>query len=174
MTVKQIVLRMSNTLLIPTLKNERWSDSEERKLALCMRMYSHATSPENEAQVHFPTRAAKSVFEKWTRGLNPEFSTQPFTPSEDKALLEAVEKMGGAAHWKAVSSQFPHRNPRSLLYRWTCIAPKEEVLKRHEESFIVKTVAKRGMVGYGGGEDDDDHLDLDEFVVCARKRNKGS
>jgi len=169
MPVKRIVLRMSSSLLIPTLKHERWSDKDERKLALCMRIYGNATSPETEAQVHFPHRAAKSVLEKWSLSLNPDISTQPYTPQEDKALLEAVSKAGGAADWKAISSKFPNRNRRSLFYHWTCIASKEDVLKRYEESYILKSVAKRGAVGYGEA---DDQMPLDEFVVCARKRNK--
>ena len=114
---------------------------------------------------------------KWTRSLNPDFSSQPFTKTVDLQLLAAVRKRKesnsdrNVGDWKFIAALFPTRNPRTLMTRWMELAKTEDVIQMQKELFIKKSVAKRGVVGHGdgGGDDMGTMLSADDFIVCLKK-----
>uniref|UniRef100_A0A7S4IXM9 Myb-like domain-containing protein n=1 Tax=Odontella aurita TaxID=265563 RepID=A0A7S4IXM9_9STRA len=135
-TAMQLTSRANASLLNPNYKNEAWSDDEERRLALCMKVYRDAQSPLLRACTHFSDRASKSVSEKWLRSLDPEITYKPFTKSEDEKLLRAIKEIGGPekCSWVQLTRQhFPFRNPRSLKYRWMEVAKDEDIEKKYSK-----------------------------------------
>jgi hypothetical protein len=70
----QLILRAQSTLVNPNFVHDAWDVDEKRKLALLMRAYSDEPNPVNFASrtVHFPSRAPKSVAEKWIKTLDPK------------------------------------------------------------------------------------------------------
>ena len=142
----QILNRAHHTLANPKFIYDKWSDDEERILALSIRAYCKHPSPQLLAGSHFPTRCSKMVVEKWIRSLSPEFSTAPFTPEEDRELANIVRKSGYSFCWKEIAQQFPNRRPFALKNRWLDLASSEELLKMHDIT-IKKKLSRRGILG---------------------------
>jgi len=154
------LFRLNGTLLNPNYRNEIWSQDEEKKLVLCMKAYRDNVSPIVKAGNHFPDRASKYVSVKWNRSLNPKYTTRRFTPSEDAALLQAVQKAISSSDddhhdsistgdnndksdnisatmtssmtgkWMSIAKQFPNREPRVLQNRWLDIVSDKNVLRK--------------------------------------------
>ena len=158
----QILNRAHHTLANPKFIYDKWSDEEERMLALSIRAYCKHPSPQLLASRHFPTRCSKMVVEKWIRSLSPEFSTRPFTPEEDKTLADTVRKSGDSFCWKNIAQQFPNRRPFALKNRWLDLATSEELLKMHDIT-IKKKLSRRGILG------EESILHPNDMVIRKRK-----
>lgn len=113
-------------------------------------------------QAHFPGRSNKSVGEKWDRSLNPEYSSRPFTPEEDRILLEAIRASPDTG-WAELSERFDSRHPRSLYHRWDQIATEQDLLLKYDAT-VKQEGARRGIVKKGG------LLSSDDFAVVAAKQ----
>lgn len=123
----QILHKSNISLINPQLINERWSETEERTLALSMKIFDGEAFIMSKAGLLF-NRSMKSVSDKWSRSVNPIYSTQPYTVEEDKALHTAIEKADPLTDdWRSISEQFPTRNPRSLFYRWVELAKERNL-----------------------------------------------
>lgn len=137
----KIFKRLNTSLLNPKLKHDAWSDEEERKLAIVMKMYK--SSPGNDLHqlvYHLPGRSMKSVVDKWHRTLNPVYSTIPFTAAEDEALLQAArqeESRGRGIQWvNFAHEKFPKRHPQRLQRRYLNLneRAKEALRREYQES----------------------------------------
>jgi len=189
---KQVLGRLNASLVNPNNAREIWSDEEERRLVLCMKVYRDTQFPITRAAVsyvilainllrvltshlnnrrslhflsffqpHFPDRSSKAVSEKWDRSLNPEYSSKPFTSSEDQTLLEAVRQAPDAG-WAELARLFTSRHPRSLYHRWNEIATEEDLLLKYG-TYMKQEGARRGLVKSDG------LLSSDDFVVRAKQ-----
>jgi Myb-like DNA-binding domain len=133
----QLLRRVNSTLLNPALIQAPWSDAEERRLALCMKVYSNPKTSEPTSSVvkkalaaasaHFPCRSSKSIEKKWYRQLNPSISVLPFSPAEDAKLMHVMRNVPSQGHSKARSDvcwteiarqHFPDRDAARLQSRW--------------------------------------------------------
>jgi len=132
---QKVFTRANISLLNPNIKHDRWSDAEERRLPILMKIYhehNQSSQPTHDlflTSTHY-ARSNKSVVDKWQRSLNPEYLARPFTPAEDAALLAAVrgnETIG----WRELSQQhFPNRHPQRLMNRWSEIGSDQDILSR--------------------------------------------
>jgi len=123
-------------LLNPQFVNEKWSDEEERTLVMGMKVYGTENALPKAALL-LDNRAAKLVSDKWTRSLNPCYNTQPFSETEDKALVAAVKKRNGKIeNWNDIASKFPTRNPRMIINRWMETGKRKDVAKLHGNQFM--------------------------------------
>lgn len=111
--------------------------------------------------MHFSDRSSKAVSEKWDRSLNPAYTSKPFTPSEDKIVLEAVRQSPDAG-WAELSKLFTSRHPRSLNHRWNEIATEEDLLLKYGTK-MKQQGARRGLVKSDG------LLSSDDFVVRVKQ-----
>jgi hypothetical protein len=120
-TNKQLLVRANQSLLNPNFQSDYWTADDERKLVLCMKVYSALDSDtcdcnniEEEdasnygasttsgrkppsavnqiAKVHFPHRASTNVSSKWYKRMDPAYSWRAFTRKEDQAILQAVRE----------------------------------------------------------------------------------
>jgi len=143
----QIAARCMRTLLNPNFFHEPWSEEEERKLVVLIKVYRDSANPITKAALHFPHRALKSVWDKWERSLNPEFLIRPWTKEEDEALLATVEHHEGG--WigssAEISNEFPSRRTKQLYNRWLELID-EESLVRHQHALLKNKAAKENFI----------------------------
>ena len=147
---KQIFTRVNHTLLNPNMQRNDWSDYEERRLPICMKVY-YTPDPQDGFQLycastHCYGRSTKSVVDKWNRSINPAYSTKPFTNEEDEALLKVMRSVlidrnetGDADNplqhigWVELSqTYFPHRHPQRLNSRWSELATDQDIINREK------------------------------------------
>jgi hypothetical protein len=141
------------------LKNEPWSQDEERQLPILMKMYYNNSDSSSStvtvaatkndlflASTHFNHRGTKSVVDKWHRSINPEYSTKPFSKQEDEKLVQILrdaiaatkcdgdgDSSGFAMGWTKLSQMhFPDRHPQRLMNRWAELASDTDILKREQ------------------------------------------
>eukprot|EP00977_Amphora_coffeiformis_P013891 scaffold3782_cov170-Amphora_coffeaeformis.AAC.10 len=164
-TKNQLFARLNHLLLNPKLVNEAWAEGDERKLALCMKVYSEAESKKQclyQAGSHLPWRAPSSISDKWERSLNPAFSVEPFSKKEDQDLMTVMRANPGMG-WKEISVKyFPRRHPHRILNRWSEIARDEDILDRYGAELL-----KQGKDSADDGAED--LVDSAEYVVKIKR-----
>jgi hypothetical protein len=165
---KQVLARVNQSILNPNLHRDAWSEEEERRLAICMKVYCDTPNDLYRAAAHLPHRANKSVVEKWARSLNPEHSSRPFTKQEDQALVAAARANPEQGWTELARRNFPDRHPQRIAARWSEHASDQDILARSGES-MVKKRAKRSLAA---NADEDARLNLDDFVVQVHKKSK--
>lgn len=165
---KQVAVRANHSLLNPNYLNGKWSEEEERLMAMSMKVFS-----ENDEYVSakagcmLPQRSVKMVTEKWSRGMNPCFNTQPYSESEDKALAQAVKKRKGIIDdWSDVAKKFPTRNPISLMKRFLQIGDEEDIAKLHGHQVMQRNLRSIGRgVNLGKSSEEGEGLTSSDFAV---------
>lgn len=143
-TKQQVFTRANSSLLNPKLKNDRWSEDEERRLAILMKIYHRQQIEDGRSRdlfmpsLHFD-RHSQSVLNKWNRSLNPEYSpVRPFTLQEDKRLL-SVMRADLSISWADLSRKhFPNRQMQRLLMRWQELATDHDILSRERALLAAK------------------------------------
>lgn len=167
------------SLVNPQYVNEKWSEEEERTLAMAMKVYSQTDNALAKASFLLDGRSAKMVADKWIRSMNPCYNTQPFSIKEDKALVATVKKLNAnPENWNKVASKFPNRNPRSLLNRWIELANVQDVAKMQGNQLVQRKVRRLGrkklnksknVVKEGGT---DDVITCEDFALRLKKRQR--
>lgn len=144
---KQIFNRANQSLLNPNLKRSEWSDEEERRLAIFMKIYHsdhESTQDVFLASTHCYGRGTKSVVDKWHRSINPEYSNLPFSPTEDEALLQVMRAVDPVGWTELSQKHFPDRHPQRLMNRWSELASDQDILDRERALLQVAVVADSG------------------------------
>jgi hypothetical protein len=160
---RQIFYRSNLSLLNPNMQRNDWSDYEERRLPICMKVY-HSVHPQDLYQMycastHCHGRSTKSVVDKWNRSINPAYSTKPFTTEEDEALLrvmrsvlenntgtEAGDTQVQLQHigWVQLSQgYFPQRHPQRLQSRWSELATDQDIINLERARLCVAKAGDR-------------------------------
>jgi hypothetical protein len=167
---KQILARCTRSLLNPNFAHGPWTEEEERKLVILMKIYRDCNNPIDKASLHFPHRATKMVWDKWERSLNPEYLTRPWTTEEDQALLAAVERYEGG--WITSSAEiceeFPLRRTKQLYNRWLDLID-EDCLVRHRHESLKNKAAKASAVSSSTKET---LLDPNDLVVQVKRKRR--
>jgi hypothetical protein len=153
---KQIFARVNHSLLNPNMQRNDWSDYEERRLPICMKVYYTPNAQDGFqlycAATHCYGRSTKSVVDKWNRSINPAYTTKPFTADEDAELLKVMRSIllghhHGMGHGQKSTAQkstapnhigwvelsqtyFPHRHPQRLQSRWSELATDQDIIDR--------------------------------------------
>lgn len=175
-SITQVLIHSHTSLVNPNIDNDTWSEEEERKLCVCMKIYKNAPSPIIKAAMHYTNRSPKSVSDKWGRCLNPHYDNSPFKPEEDEELLSAVNLVNNDGNpntkpnWAEMSrsiSTLSKRKPAHLIRRWMDIAPEDEVLEHYQNKVKMKQAVKKKMIiGNSNGEA---LFCPDDFVVRVKK-----
>ena len=162
---KQLFTRVNHSLLNPNMQRNDWSDHEERRLPICMKIY-YTPNPQDGFQLycastHCNGRSTKSVVDKWNRSINPAYSTKPFTTEEDEALLKVMRSvLGSRSELGDVQSQlqhigwvelsqtyFPHRHPQRLQNRWSELATDQDIINREKAKLAAENNGIENMSG---------------------------
>jgi hypothetical protein len=154
---KQIFIRANQTLLNPNIQRTDWSDYEERRLPICMKIYNEKNAGDNHqlyrASTHCYGRSTKSVVDKWNRSINPVYSAKPFTKEEDDTLLHVMrsafaangeirdsQKQSRHIGWTKLSQTFfPNRHPQRLQSRWAELATDQDIVNRERAKIEIVT-----------------------------------
>jgi hypothetical protein len=103
-------------------------------------------------QSHFPNRGSRSVHDKWSRTLDPNYEFDKHFTQEEDARLSQLH--GNTVDWKAQEQHFPGRLSQSLIKRWKELVSTEQLaddysrnLKRkfkefNQEDVVVRVKAK--------------------------------
>jgi hypothetical protein len=169
-TAKHVLGRANASLLNPNLDRDYWTELEEKKLTLCMKIYQNAEpSALNKASHHFPNRSGPTVTSKWNRSLNPDFTWRPLTDEEDRRILEAVRDSRDQGFAEIARNHFPNRYPQQIYDRWAETASEEDIVKKFGTKVLAGGV-KRGLVKREKGA----LLSPEDFVVQVKKKTKRS
>jgi hypothetical protein len=167
------------SLVNPQYVNEKWSEEEERTLAMAMKVYSETDNALAKASFLLDGRSAKMVADKWIRSLNPCYNTQPFSDKEDKDLIAAVKQLNAnPENWNKVASKFPNRNPRALLSRWMELAHVNDVAKMQGNQLVQRGVRRLGRKKLNKSKsiqnevETDDVLTPEDFALRLKKRKR--
>ena len=91
-----------------------------------------------------PGRTARQCYGRWNECLDPKIKKGPWTPEENKLLIEKVEKLG-AGNWTEIAEEIPGRTYQQCYDRWNeCLNPK---IKKgpwtpEEDELLTQTVQK--------------------------------
>jgi Myb-like DNA-binding domain len=127
-TKRQILDRIHSSSLNPKLAEGDWTDDEERKLTILMKVYGGDLLA---ASTHL-ARAPKAVSDKWQRTLNPEYLTGPFSKDDDARLVLMIRSQPELG-WRDIARQhFPQRHPQRLMNRWLELATDQDLIAREQ------------------------------------------
>ena len=150
----QICHRAHTSLINPQFANEKWSETEERTLAMGMKIYNDSENTPAKAAGLLERRSNKMVADKWLRSMIPCYNSQPFSTEEDKALIAAVKKMknknkggdgkGEVFAFASIAKKFPTRNPRWLQNRWVELAKHEDLASVKGDQMMKFRVSRLG------------------------------
>lgn len=88
----------------PEIKRGRWTPEEDASLVEAVRR--HGTSRWSTIQTMVPGRTDVQCRERWTNILDPSLQQGPWTPAEDKILIDLVRRHG-QGRWSAVAAAMP-------------------------------------------------------------------
>ena len=91
-------------------------------------------------------RSARQCRDRWKHYLSPDVSRRPWTPDEDRLLVEKFREYG--RQWAVIAKFFPERTDIHIKNRWATLSPKlgytnaaqqEELINQNEIAQIDPT-----------------------------------
>ncbi|KAF2262159.1 hypothetical protein CC78DRAFT_324651 [Lojkania enalia] len=99
------------------LKKGQWARSEDILLSRGVQKYGQRWVLVAEI---VQSRSADQCAKRWQQSLDPELDRSEWRESEDKVLIQAVQKLG--RHWKDIQRQhFPGRSKNCIKNRYTVL-----------------------------------------------------
>jgi hypothetical protein len=112
----------------PQIKRGRWSSDEDELLRQAVQPFIQSGSTRinwSTVKLSVPGRTDVQCRERWVNILDPSVSAAPFTPAEDRKLLEMVE-LYGTGNWSKISQELGRsRTDNQLWRRWKQISKKK-------------------------------------------------
>jgi hypothetical protein len=108
-----------------------WTPDEDLRLKWAVSRFG----PSNWTQIarEVGTRSGRQARDRWANWLRPDLSHKPFTPEEDRLLIELQGQIGN--HWSAVAERMPGRGANQVKNRWyTTLCGRKPDGKREAES----------------------------------------
>lgn len=172
-TPQQCVYRWSKHLKTGITKG-RWKPEEDKQLII-----SVAFNGQNWSRVAetVPTKTDVQCRERWANVLTPDVKSGPWSPEEDAALLESVDKFG-IGKWSRVSKELPGRTDNACWRRWKEInRHKSTVIEDYKKSvYVMKTLLPSNHAGHKDKSEltveDMDTVTVEKVVAQKRKEEE--
>lgn len=130
----------------PEIKRGRWTFGEDQLLKQAVKPFidSGATRINwSTVKLSVPGRTDVQCRERWVNVLDPVLSASPFTPEEDKRLLELVQ-LYGSGNWSKISLELGKRRTDNQLWRrWKQISKGKKRVNAAKKATVTKTKTKR-------------------------------
>ena len=94
-------------------KKMKFGQDEDKKLTRLVSLYGEDW---NQIIQYLPGRSVRQVMERWKYYLDPSINNDPWTPEEDKRLLEYQLEFGNK--WTKMLGFFKNRTANQLKNRW--------------------------------------------------------
>jgi hypothetical protein len=95
--------------------DRRCFSPEEDEIMIRAKQLDPSESWEDIAK-RVPGRTARQCAQRWANYLSPEIRSEPWTPEEDRLLVEKVKEMGQS--WGAIKPFFNGRSGPNIISRW--------------------------------------------------------
>jgi hypothetical protein len=112
-TENQIAERWTK-VLDPSLLKGSWTRTEDETIVTFVAQ--HGTKCWTQLAGMLPGRIGKQCRERWCNALDPSINRGPWTPDEDRMLLELHDRFGN--HWTKIGDLMPARSENSIKNRW--------------------------------------------------------
>lgn len=119
-TPQQLMERWTK-VLNPNLVKGSWTRDEDEKIIHYV--MTNGTKSWTKLATILPGRIGKQCRERWQNHLDPNLNKGPWTPEEDKLLIELHEKYGNK--WSVLATLIPHRSDNNIKNHWNSTLRKQ-------------------------------------------------
>ncbi|KAM0848878.1 hypothetical protein ACQ4PT_054083 [Festuca glaucescens] len=114
--------RWRKTLLPERTRVGRWSEDEDKRLIVSVKLFKSGSW--NKIAQFVPGRTQSQCSERWRNVLDPDIDHGEWRPEEDSKLLASVHEIG--ACWsKIAGAMIPHRTDNMCMRRWKRLCQDE-------------------------------------------------
>uniref|UniRef100_A0ACD5UZL8 Uncharacterized protein n=1 Tax=Avena sativa TaxID=4498 RepID=A0ACD5UZL8_AVESA len=114
--------RWRKTLLPERTRVGRWSEDEDKRLIVSVKLFRPGSW--HKISQFVPGRTQSQCSERWRNVLDPDIDHGEWRPEEDSKLLASVHKIG--ACWsKIAGAMIPHRTDNMCMRRWKRLCQDE-------------------------------------------------
>ncbi|KZT24777.1 hypothetical protein NEOLEDRAFT_1066344 [Neolentinus lepideus HHB14362 ss-1] len=114
--------------LDPTLRKGRWTAAEDAVLLDAVAMHGQNWS---KVARHVDGRTDDQCAKRWRENLDPGISREPWTPEEDRTLLEALKMHG--QKWNTISTLLPGRASVHCRNRYSRLRRARDTVSSQQE-----------------------------------------
>lgn len=103
----------------PEIKRGRWSPSEDELLKVAVKPFVEVDGVKINWSIvkqGVPGRTDVQCRERWVNVLDPSLTAAPFTPEEDKLLVDLVQ-VHGSGNWSKISQEMGKKRTDNQLWR---------------------------------------------------------
>jgi hypothetical protein len=118
-SVMQIIKRWTK-VLDPSLLKGSWTPQEDETIIDFVR--DNGTKSWARLSELLPGRIGKQCRERWFNALDPAMNREPWTPEEDKRLVQLHAQYGN--RWAQISGLMPMRSDNAIKNRWNSVLSK--------------------------------------------------
>jgi len=111
-------------VLRPGLIKGPWTQDEDKVIVNLINTYGIGNIKWSEIASNLPGRLGKQCRERWVNHLDPSLKKGPWTPEEDKVLMEQQERLGNK--WRDIAVHLPGRSENAVKNRWNSARRKRK------------------------------------------------